>query len=87
MKIPMPQKLIPFAIFFFSLLSAYYFYKTVDALTSGSITADKRYHQAEVILAEDPQTFYLNLTLFIIGFAAPAWVAYILYRQRRSNRN
>ncbi|WP_454623484.1 hypothetical protein [Brucella anthropi] len=85
MKIPMPQKLIPFAIVFFSLLSAYYLYRVVDGITSGTISADKRYHQDVVIRAEDPPTFDLNLVFFIIGCAAPAWVAYVLFRQKGSN--
>lgn len=84
MKIPMRQKLILTAILVFSILSAYYLIKTVEALYSGSVAAHKRYHQTEIFRAEDPAMFYQTLAFLVIGSLAPAWVAYVLIRQRRS---
>lgn len=86
MKIPMQHKIIPIAIVIFSLLSAYYLYKTSDAVLSGSVAAHKRYHQVEIFRAEDPSAYYQTLAFLVIGTLAPAWGAFVLIRQLRSKK-
>lgn len=80
----MPPKLITPAIVILGLLSAYYLYQTANALYTGVIVADKRYHHAEVFRSEDPFMFFQTLGFQIIGFLAPAWITIVLFRQRRS---
>ncbi len=87
MKIPMPQKLIPYAIAILGILTAYYLYRTAGAIASGTIAADKRYHQALIFRNEDPLAYYQTLAFLVIGTLAPACGAFVLIRQLRSKTN
>lgn len=85
MKLPIPLKIIPFAIVLCVVFFTYHLYVVVAALSSGTIKASKHYFQTQVFRAEDALTFYQILTFNIFGTLAPFWLIYVMVQQWRSH--
>jgi hypothetical protein len=85
-RIKIPRKFIPYLIALCVIFCVYKLHILSDAISSGTIAAEKRYHQALIFRDEDPSRYYQALAVTSVLVIAPAWLVFLLGRQWLSRR-
>lgn len=86
MRVKIPRKFIPYLIALCVIVCLYKINILLDAVLSGTIAADKHYHQPLILRDEDPSRYYQALAITSVLVIAPAWLVFLMGRQWLSRR-